>query len=62
MDAMCFRERERMSTENLTVVKTRMTNETEYGNRMMYAEIQNRATDKSESTVEYNLGVLRNNL
>jgi len=51
-----------MSTENLTVVKTRMTNETEYGNRMMYAEIQNRATDKSESTVEYNLGVLRNNL
>ena len=34
-------------------VKTRMTQESEYGNRMMYAEIQNPASDKAEFTLEY---------
>jgi transglutaminase-like putative cysteine protease len=34
-------------------VKTRMTEEPEYGNRMMYAEIQNPSTDKVEFTLEY---------
>ena len=36
-------------------VKTRMTQETEYGNRMMYAEIQNPAPDKAEFTIEYEI-------
>jgi transglutaminase-like putative cysteine protease len=35
-------------------VKTRMTQETEYGNRMMYAEIQNPA-GKAEFTLEYKI-------
>jgi len=34
-------------------VKTRMTREPEYGNRMMYAEIQNSAPGKAEFTLEY---------
>ena len=34
-------------------VKTRMTQESEYGNRMIYAEIQNPASDKAEFTLEY---------
>ena len=34
-------------------VKTRMTQEPEYGNRMMYAEILNPAAGKAEFTVEY---------
>jgi transglutaminase-like putative cysteine protease len=34
-------------------VKTRVTKETEYGNRMVYAEIENPAADKSEFTIEY---------
>ena len=34
-------------------VKTQMTQEPEYGNRMMYAEIQNPAADKAEFTIEY---------
>jgi transglutaminase-like putative cysteine protease len=33
--------------------KIRMTEETEYGNRMLYAEIQNPAVDKAEFTLEY---------
>ena len=33
--------------------KTQMTQETEYGNRMMYAEIDNPATSQAEFTVEY---------
>src|SRR5215510_3456501 len=33
--------------------KTRMTRETEYGNRMMYAEIQNPAAGKAEFNLEY---------
>src|SRR5437016_4051002 len=36
-----------------TPVKTRMTQEPEYGNRMMYAEIQNSAPGKAEFTLEY---------
>jgi len=36
-----------------TPVKSRMTREPEYGNRMMYAEIQNSAADKAEFTLEY---------
>ncbi len=35
--------------------KTRMTQETEYGNRMLYAEIQNPAVDKAEFTLEYKI-------
>ena len=34
-------------------VKTQMTQEPEYGNRMMYAEIQNSAAGKAEFTLEY---------
>lgn len=34
-------------------VKTRITQEPEYGNRMMYAEIENPALDKLEFTLEY---------
>ena len=34
-------------------VKTRITQEPEYGNRMMYAEIENPAADKAEFTLEY---------
>jgi transglutaminase-like putative cysteine protease len=34
-------------------VKTQMTQDSEYGNRMMYAEIQNPATGKAEFTLEY---------
>jgi transglutaminase-like putative cysteine protease len=34
-------------------VKTRMTQESEYGNRMMYAEIQNPSAGKAEFTLEY---------
>jgi transglutaminase-like putative cysteine protease len=34
-------------------VKTQMTQEPEYGNRMMYAEIQNPASGKAEFTLEY---------
>jgi len=34
-------------------VKTQMTQEPEYGNRMMYAEIQNPAAAKAEFTLEY---------
>jgi len=34
-------------------VKTRMTQESEYGNRMIYAEIQNPASDKAAFTLEY---------
>jgi len=33
--------------------KTHMTQESEYGNRMLYAEIQNPAADKAEFTFEY---------
>ena len=33
--------------------KTQMTQEPEYGNRMMYAEIQNSATGKAEFSLEY---------
>ncbi len=36
-------------------VKTRMTHETEYGNRMMYAEIQNPTSDKAAFTIEYKI-------
>jgi transglutaminase-like putative cysteine protease len=36
-------------------VKTRMTQESEYGNRMIYAEIENPAADKAEFTVEYKI-------
>jgi transglutaminase-like putative cysteine protease len=36
-------------------VKTRMTQEPEYGNRMMYAEIQNFAASKAEFTLEYKI-------
>src|SRR5208337_1265037 len=36
-------------------VKTRMTEEPEYGNRMMYAEIQNPAAGKAEFTLEYKI-------
>jgi transglutaminase-like putative cysteine protease len=34
-------------------VKTRMTQETEYGNRMVYAEFENPAAGKAEFTLEY---------
>jgi transglutaminase-like putative cysteine protease len=33
--------------------KTQMTSESEYGNRMMYAEMQNSAEGKAEFTLEY---------
>lgn len=36
-------------------VKTRVTQEAEYGNRMMYAEIPNPAAGKAEFTVEYKI-------
>lgn len=36
-------------------VKTQMTQDSEYGNRMLYAEIQNPATGKAEFTLEYNV-------
>jgi transglutaminase-like putative cysteine protease len=36
-------------------VKTRLTQEPEYGNRMMYAEIQNFAPGKAEFTLEYKI-------
>jgi transglutaminase-like putative cysteine protease len=36
-------------------VKTRMMQEPEYGNRMMYAEMQNSAADKAEFTLEYQI-------
>src|ERR1700737_3856265 len=36
-------------------VKTRTTQEPEYGNRMMYAEIQNSAPGKAEFTLEYKI-------
>jgi transglutaminase-like putative cysteine protease len=36
-------------------VKTRLTQEPEYGNRMMYAEIQNSAPGKAEFTLEYKI-------
>src|SRR5258708_26222091 len=36
-------------------VKTRMTQDAEYGNRMMYAEIQNSAGGKAEFTLEYKI-------
>jgi transglutaminase-like putative cysteine protease len=36
-------------------VKTRMTQEPEYGNRMMYAEFQNPAPGKAEFTLEYKI-------
>src|SRR5438445_4183233 len=36
-------------------VKTRMTQEPEYSNRMMYAEIQNSAPGKAEFTLEYKI-------
>jgi transglutaminase-like putative cysteine protease len=36
-------------------VKTRMTREPEYGNRMMYAEIKNPAQGKAEFTLEYKI-------
>ena len=36
-------------------VKTRMTQESQYGNRMMYAEIQNSAADRAEFTLEYKI-------
>jgi transglutaminase-like putative cysteine protease len=35
--------------------KTRMTQEPEYGNRMMYAELQNPASGKAEFTLEYKI-------
>lgn len=34
-------------------VKTKMAQDPEYGNRMMYAEIENSATDKAEFSLEY---------
>jgi transglutaminase-like putative cysteine protease len=34
-------------------VKTKMSQDSEYGNRMMYAEIENSATDKAEFSFEY---------
>jgi transglutaminase-like putative cysteine protease len=36
-------------------VKTRITREPEYGNRVMYAEIENPASDKAEFTLEYEI-------
>jgi transglutaminase-like putative cysteine protease len=36
-------------------VKTRMTQEPQYGNRMMYAEIQNSAPGRAEFTLEYKI-------
>ena len=36
-------------------VKTRMTQESEYGNRMMYTELQNPAPGKAEFTLEYTI-------
>jgi transglutaminase-like putative cysteine protease len=36
-------------------VKTRMTQESEYGNRMIYAEIENPAAGKADFTVEYKI-------
>ena len=36
-------------------VKTRITHETEYGNQMIYAEIQNSAPGKAEFSVEYEI-------
>ena len=36
-------------------VKTRMTQEPGYGNRMMYAEIENSVPDKAEFTLEYKI-------
>src|SRR5256885_15435817 len=36
-------------------VKTRMMQESQYGNRMMYAEIQNSGKDKAEFTLEYTI-------
>ncbi len=36
-------------------VKTRMTQESEYGNRMMYADVQNSAAGKLEFTLEYKI-------
>ena len=36
-------------------VKTRMTQEPEYGNRMMYAEIQNPSAGKAEFSAEYKI-------
>ena len=36
-------------------VKTRMTQESEYGNRMMYAEIRNPAAGRAEFTLEYKI-------
>jgi transglutaminase-like putative cysteine protease len=36
-------------------VKTQMTQDPEYGNRMMYAEIQNPAAGKAEFTLEYKI-------
>jgi len=40
-------------------VKTRMTQEPEYGNRMMYAEFQNPAPGKAEFTLEYKINAPR---
>ncbi|MGA8429676.1 MAG: transglutaminase domain-containing protein [Candidatus Sulfotelmatobacter sp.] len=36
-------------------VKTRMTQESEYGNKMMYAEIPNSGSGKAEFTIEYKI-------
>src|SRR5438445_10672816 len=36
-------------------VKTRMTQEPEYGNQMMYAEIQDSITSKEEFTLQYEI-------
>src|SRR5438874_6323672 len=36
-------------------VKTRMTREPQYGNRMMYAEIQNSTPGKAEFTLQYKI-------
>jgi hypothetical protein len=36
-------------------VKTRMTQEPQYGNRMVYAEIQNSVPGKAEFTLEYKI-------
>jgi transglutaminase-like putative cysteine protease len=36
-------------------VKTQMTHESEYGNQMMYAEIQDSAAGKAEFTLEYDI-------
>jgi len=36
-------------------VKTRMTEETEYGNRMMYAEFRNPTGGKAEFTLEFEI-------